>query len=270
MKNPLAYLKHIVKDPINTIAEADARKKEIMPWLYGSIALAVIPSVLGGAVEVLSFLTIFGMVGIFATMFFGFLLFVIKKAKDRFKALTCNQCNTLAEIKTPEDFAKYISYSVGQNVAVYKGVSHPSSNNGVVSEITASASATVQVEIELKCPNCGAVKKLLYTIVPFKCSAKQAKVAVRDVELVKMRLENAVKSVVAAYNDPDQRGNIGYTIHSKHNPKYDQRTKPTMGNDTIAYPRYNDVKIEYHKEADEMVCAFFLENQLDGKLSELK
>ena len=30
MKNPLAYLKHIVKDPVNTIAEADARKKEIM------------------------------------------------------------------------------------------------------------------------------------------------------------------------------------------------------------------------------------------------
>ena len=33
MKNPIAYLKHIVKDPINTIAEADARKKEIMPLI---------------------------------------------------------------------------------------------------------------------------------------------------------------------------------------------------------------------------------------------
>ena len=142
MKNPLTYLKHLVKDPINTIAEADARKKEIMPWLYGSIALAVIPSVLGGAVEALSFLTIFGMIGIFAIMFFAFLLFVIKKAKDRFKALTCNECNTLAEIKTPEDFAKYISFAIGKNVAVYNGISHPSSNNGVVSEITASANAT--------------------------------------------------------------------------------------------------------------------------------
>lgn len=270
MGNPIAYLKHLVKDPINTIAEADARKKEIMPWLYGSIALAVVPSVLGGAVDALSFLTIFGMIGIFATIFFGFLLFVIKKAKEKFKALTCNKCNKMAEIKTPEEFAKYVSYTVGKNEAVFKGISHPASNNGVVSEITASANATVQVEIELKCPHCGATKKLLYTIVPFKCSAKETKVAVRDVELVKMRLDNAVKSVVAAYNDPTQRENIGYTIHSKHNPKYDQRTKPTIGNDTVAYPRYNGVKINYHKDADEMVCAFFLENQLDGKISELK
>lgn len=268
MKNPLVFLKHIVKDPINTIAEADARKKEIMPWLYGSIALAVVPSVLGGAIEALSFLTIFGMIGIFATMFFGFLLFVIKKAKEKFKALTCNSCNTMAEFKTPEEFTKYVSYAIGKNEATYNGISHPSSNNGVVSEITASASASVNVAIDLKCPHCGNVKKLKYAIVPFKCSAKQAKVAVRDVELVKMRLENAVKSVVTAYNDPDKRGDIGYSIHSKHNPKYDQRSKPTMGNDTVAYPRYNDVKIEYHKDPEEMVVAFFLENQLDGKITE--
>ena len=269
MKNPLEQIKHLVKDPINTIPEAEARKKEIMPWLYGSIALAVVPSVLGGAISALSFLTIFGMIGIFATMFFAFLLFVIKKAKDRFKALTCNQCNTMAEIKTPEDFTKYVSYVAGANQAVYGGVSHPASNNGVVSEITASAKATVQVAIDLKCPHCGASKKLQYTIVPFKCSAKETKIAVRDVELVKTRIGTAVQSVVTAYNDPEQREKIGYTIHSKHNPKYDQRSKPTMGNDTVAYPRYNGVKIDYHKDVDEMVTAFFLENQLDGNLKEV-
>ena len=268
MKNPIAYLKHLVKDPINTIDEADARKKEIMPWLYGSIALAVVASVLGGAVSALAFLTIFGLIGIFATMFFAFLLFVIKKAKEKFKVLTCNQCNVMAEIKTAEQMSKYVSYAIGKNVAVYNGVRHPSSNNGVVSEITASASATVHVAIDLKCPHCGNVKKLNYTIVPFKCSAKEKKVPVRDVELVKTRLENAVKSVVDAYNNPEQHENIGYSIHSKYNPKYDQRTKPTMGNDTVAYPRYNDVKIDYHKDADEMVCAFFLENQIDGNITE--
>ena len=163
MKNPIAYLKHLVKDPINTIDEADARKKEIMPWLYGSIALAVVASVLGGAVSALAFLTIFGLIGIFATMFFAFLLFVIKKAKEKFKVLTCNQCNVMAEIKTAEQMSKYVSYAIGKNVAVYNGVRHPSSNNGVVSEITASASATVHVAIDLKCPHCGNVKKLNYT-----------------------------------------------------------------------------------------------------------
>jgi formate/nitrite transporter FocA (FNT family) len=66
MKNPLQHVKHLMKDPINTIAEANERKKEIMPWLYGSIALAVVPSVLGGAIDALGFLTIFGMIGFFA------------------------------------------------------------------------------------------------------------------------------------------------------------------------------------------------------------
>ena len=269
MKNPLSYLKHLVKDPITTIAEADARKKEIMPWLYGSIALAVVPSVLGGAIEALGFLMIFGMIGIFATMFFGFLLFVIKKAKEKFKALTCNSCNTMAEIKSPEEFAKYIAYTVGENKAVFKGVSHPASQNSVVSEIKATASATVDVEIALTCPHCGNLKHLKYTVVPFKCSEVEKKVLVRDVELVKSRLDAAMRSVVADYNDPDKRKDIGYTIHSKNNPKYELRTKPTIGNDTVAYPRYNGVKIDYHKDVEEMVEAFFLENQLDGKIVEI-
>ena len=46
MGNPIAYIKHLMKDPINTIAEADARKKEIMPWLFGSIGVAVVFSVI--------------------------------------------------------------------------------------------------------------------------------------------------------------------------------------------------------------------------------
>ena len=269
MKNPIVFLKHVVKDPINTIAEADARKKEIMPWLYGSIALAVIPSVLGGAISVLSFLTIFGLIGIFATMFFGFLLFVIKKAKEKFKALTCNKCNTMAEIKTSEEFVKYVAYTIGKNEAVFKGVSHPASQNGVVSEISARATATVAVEIDLTCPHCGNVKKLKYTVVPFKCSESEKKVPVRDVEMVKSRFETAMKSVVDDYNDPDKRKSIGYSIHSKKNPKYELRSKPTTGNDTVAYPRYNGVKIDYHKDVEEMVEGFFLENQLDGNIVEV-
>ena len=269
MKNPLAYLKHLVKDPINTIAEADTRKKEIMPWLYGSIALAVVPSVLGGAISALGFLTIFGIIGIFAVMFFGFLLFVIKKAKEKFQALTCNKCNVMAEIKTPEEFAKYVSYTVGENKAVYNGVSHPASQDGVVSEISAKASATVVVEIDLTCPHCGNVKKLKYTVVPFKCSESEKKVHVRDVEVVKSRLDSAMRSVVADYNAPEKRKNIGYSIHSKKNPKYELRSKATAGNDTVAYPRYNGVKIDYHKDVEEMVEIFFLENQLDGKIAEV-
>lgn len=263
MKNPLKQIKHMWKDPINTIDEANTRKKEIMPWLFGSIGLAVLGAGLSN-IDGLSFLMIFGLVGIFGVMAFGFLLFIIKKAKQKFTALTCNKCNVMAEIKTPEDFAKYVSYTVGKHEAEYLGISHPSSNNGVISKVEAKGSATVVVSIDLKCPHCGEVKRLHYTITPFKCSAVEEKVLVRDVEGVKSRLENAVKEVVRDYNDSDKRPTFPYSIHSKKSPDYENRNKAQVGTSWI--PRYNGVRIDYRKDVEEMVEAFFLENQLDGTI----
>ncbi len=266
MKNPINYLKHLLKDPINTLEEADARKKEIMPWLFGSIGVAVLFSVLDGILST-GFLMIFGMIGVFGVMFFGFLLFVIGKAKERFKVLTCDGCNTMAVIKTPEEFAQFVHYTVEKDEASYNGVSHPASNNGVVSKVEAKGSASAVVSIELKCPNCGKVRKLEYRITPFKCTYTQEKVLVRDVEAAKMRLETGVKEVVAAYNDPEKRKLIPYSIHSRNNPNYENRTKPQFANNHSAYPTYNGVKINYHKDVEEMVEQFFLENQLDGTIS---
>ena len=263
MKNPLQQIKHMVKDPINTIDEANTRKKEIMPWLFGSIGVAVLGAGLSN-INGLGFLMVLGLVGIFGVMLFGFLLFVIKKAKQKFQALTCDKCNVMAEIKTPEDFEKYVSYTVGEHVAEYRGISHPASNNGVISKVEAKGSATVAVSIDLKCPHCGEVKRLIYTITPFKCSAVEEKVAVSQVEVVKMRLENNVKEVVRDYNDLEKRASFPYSIHSKKNPNYENRTKAQVGTSYI--PRYNGVRIDYRKDVEEMVEAFFLENQLDGSI----
>ena len=74
MKKFLAYLKHLFKDPINTAAEADARKKELMPWLYGSIGVAVGGSLLSG-IGPLGFLLYVGMIGLDGAAVFGFLVF---------------------------------------------------------------------------------------------------------------------------------------------------------------------------------------------------
>ena len=154
MKNPFKHLKHMWKDPINTIDEANARKKEVLPWLIGAIVVTVLGVGLS-QIKGLDFLVIFAMVGVFAIMFFGFMLFIIMKAKQKFKALTCDKCHVMAEIKTPEDFAKYVSYTVGKHEATYLGVSHPGTDNGVIPKIEAKGSATVVVAIDLKCPHCG-------------------------------------------------------------------------------------------------------------------
>lgn len=267
MKKLLAKLKHMWKDPINTIEEADARKKEVMPWLYGSIGVAVLGCGLSN-VGPLDFLMIFGLIGVFGVMLFGFMLFVIKKAKEKFAALTCDKCNTMATIKTPEEYEAQVSYVYDVAFkAEYDGISHPQSNNGVVSEIRAKAHASVAILIDLKCANCGTAKRLEYVITPFKCSIIEKKVPVRDVELVKMRLENAVKEVVNDFNDLEKRVNIPFTIHSVHNPQYENRTKPQVGTgESVAFPHYNGVKIDYHRTPEEMIRGFFLENELNGKI----
>jgi len=42
VKNPIKQFVHLVKDPINTIEEAETRQKETTPWLFGSLGAAVL------------------------------------------------------------------------------------------------------------------------------------------------------------------------------------------------------------------------------------
>ena len=265
MKNPLTHLKHMWKDPINTIDEAKARKKEIMPWLYGAIGLAVLGAGLSN-IDGLGFFMIFGLVGIFGVMILGFLLFIIKKAMQKFQALTCSKCNVMAEIKTAEDFDKYVSYTIGAHNAEYLGISHPSSNNGVVSKVEAKGVATAAVSIKLKSPHCGEIKHLIYSMTPFRCSAKEENVRVGELADVKAQLASNVKKVISDYDNHEKRASIPYSIHSAKNPHFEQRFKGANG--PGAHPDYNGVRIDKFIDAEEVIEQFFLINQLDGKITE--
>ena len=262
MKKFFAKIKHIVKDPITTIAEADARKKEILPLLYVCIGIAVVPSVLGSLIPVLGFLMIFGVIGIFGCMFCGFLLFIIHKAKEKFKAFTCDNCKTMLDIHTAEEYAELVSYEILSSTTDFK-LSHPESKDGVVSNITARGTATVLMNVTFRCPQCGEFKSFKYQINPFSCEQEEKKVLVRDVELVKTRLETSVKAVLATYasEDPDNNKTIPYTIQSIYHPNYENREKLQLGSTT-----YNGVTIKYHRGVAEMVEGLFIRNELNGKI----
>ena len=264
MKNPINHIKHLMKDPLNSIAEVEARKKEIMPWLFGSIGVAVVFCILGNFV---SFLTIFGLVGVFATMFFGFLLFIANKVKARFKALTCEGCNTLIEIKTQEDFDTYVSYEIVSHGATFDGISHPSSSDGIVSSVTAKASASATVIITIKCPNCGKIKCLKYSISPFKCVAEEKKVPVLGLEAVKTRLQNDVVKVVDEYNDPATRNKIPFTVQSIHHPNFENKDKLGASG---AKESYGSVTITYHRTVEELVEGYFVRNELNGTIKAIE
>ena len=260
IKELLAWFKHIVKDPIKTIAEADARKKEIMPLLYVSIGVTVVFTVLNALLE-LGFFMIFALIGLIGIGFCAFLLFVISKAKTKFAALTCDGCNTMLDIDTKEDFLKYVSYEILSDTTKFN-LTHPSSNNGVVSSIRATGEGNAVLSVSFICPNCGKTKTFTYSIAPFKCQREQKNVRVADVELVKARLEDSVRKVLGVYAS-EERSKIPYTIQSIHHPDYENRTKPQVG----AGPDYEGVTIRYHREIDEMVEGLFIHNELNGTIT---
>lgn len=267
MKNPLAYLKHIVKDPINTIAEADARKKEIMPLLYGSLgalAVGLILQVIG--LDFMMFLTFIGAIG---AAFCGFLFMVISSAKKRFETLTCGKCNFLAEFKTPEEFAKYIAFNVEKDEAKFTGYSGSKEpNNGVYSLVKVSASSSAVLSVDMTCPNCGEVKHLRYSAAPFKCHIEHKNVSVRDYANVRRSMEELVQSVVNDYNNPETKKNIPYTFHSSKNPNFEDRYSFKGANGANAHPDYMGVRVDYHKDVEEMLEHNFVLRELQGTLSD--
>lgn len=268
MKNPLTYLKHIVKDPINTIAEADARKKEVMPLLYGSLGVLALGLILQLAAK-LDFMAALSFIGLAGAAFCAFLLSIISGAKKRFEGLTCDKCHTLAEIKTPEAFAKYISYTVEKDEAVFKGYSgNKEPTNGVYSLVKFSGSSNAVVSVQLTCPHCGEVKHLRYSAEPFKCHAEATKVGALAFPTTKMTLENAVRTAVNDYNNPDKKASIPYSLHSSKNPHFEERTTFKGANASGARPDYMGARIDFHKDVEEMLEHYFVLNELNGSLTD--
>ena len=267
MKNPLAYLKHIVKDPVTTIAEADTREAEILPLFYGSAGVLLVGIILQIAAK-LDFMAVFSFIGLAGTAFCIFLFSILESARQRFESLTCDSCNILAQIQTEEDFCKYISFAVEKDEATFKAGQHPkvTPTNGVHSYVSVSASASAVVSVALTCPHCGEVKYLRYCATPLKCHVERKNVRVVDYELVHQAMETAVLTVVNDYNNPDKKTLIPYSIQSTKNPYFNERTTFKGANAGGAHPEYMGVRIDYRKDVEEMLLHYFSLNELNGSL----
>ena len=121
-------------------------------------------------------------------------------------------------------------------------------------------------KIVITCPKCGKKRTLVYSITPFKIERKEKKVGALVAPQVKMQLEAAVTEVANDYKN-GKGDEIPFSIHSVHNPKYAEKTKPQAHNNDVAFPVYKGVKIMYHRTVAELVRGFFLENELNGSIS---
>ena len=266
MKNPISYLKHIVKDPINTIAEANFRQKEILPLFYVSLGVLALGIILQLAAN-LEFMAAVSFIGLVGVAFCGFLFWVIKKAKERFRGLTCSKCNTLAEIKTPEDFAKYISFTVESDEAIFKGYSgNKEPTDGVYSLVKYAGSSKAVVSVDLTCPHCGEVKHLKYTCKPFECHAEAKKVGALRFQEVASSLETAVRNAVNDYNNHDKKESIPYTYQSTKNPHYEAQPKGRVLGSSEVHIDYMGAKIDFHQDVEEMLEHYFTIPMINGTL----
>ena len=173
----------------------------------------------------------------------------------------------MASFQNIEEFKKYVTYTIVGGKAKYKGAKHTVINQGIDAIVEAQADASAIVYISLTCPHCGTTKQLEYYITPFICSKREEKVSIRDVEVLKSRFERLVKEVVEVFNDPLRHHEIPYTIHSVNHPNYEERGKLQLDSSKV-YGYYNGVKIEYHRDVEELVEGFFVHNEINGKIIE--
>ena len=165
-KNPIQWIKHVVKDPVNTVEEANARKKEIMPVLIASGAATAVSVLLGSLIE--SVRTIFEVIAFLALAvlaFSVFLLFILKKTKQKFADLECPNCHSRIEYS---DSVKIIDEKRTLNI---KTTTQANRTAGIDLKVEGTEYTTVT--IRCKCQKCGAEKEFTTKFRTIKCERSE-------------------------------------------------------------------------------------------------
>ncbi len=156
----IGYLKHVIKDPVNSIEEIETRKKELKPLLKwsliiigGAFAFIIVFSLLARLFKfgvpsfVTMLITLVAFVGCIGVVIYLFMGFVLKKGKEKFILLECPSCH--ARITYDDE---RVGYKV---LNEYTKKETKQTNNRITVEQTTYA----HVEINCICQECGAEKK---------------------------------------------------------------------------------------------------------------
>ena len=151
------YFKHLVKDPVKTVPEAKARKKEVQKILLISLGLSLGGMILDSLVlrKLLGTSSAYGVIstilkiptaiGFIGVIFSGFLLVIVGKVLNNLKDLECPNCK---EQITDTDSVKYSILRQWEERKV-----DSSSNN-----IHVTQTVKALVSISCVCQNCGTEK----------------------------------------------------------------------------------------------------------------
>ena len=247
MKKFFAYIKHLWKDPVNSIAEIEERKKQLKPFLWGGIAAAIASSLLT-LVQVTAISTIGSLLSFLALIVVvasGFLLWVMNKGKKKYEMLTCDECHELIRY-TEADYKNYVSFSVVDK-SFNVNASARNTDKGAVVEAKGEEYTTAEVTI--RCPKCNTVKKFRYSVRTFNCVVSETVPPIRATD-VKYRLIEATQNL--------------------YDTKYDSIsvTKTEPGKITLS-EKVNGITIKYKRTIEDLIEGYFAKNELNGTLTKL-
>ncbi len=153
------YFKRL-KKPINSVEEGEPILKETKMYFFILLACGVVFSILSQIPHVGTIFTIFGFVFLCVAIYFGYMLYALKRVLKRFENLHCKECNT----------------ELGKEDVTWKEINRrwTDENNG------SRAEATLHLTIQFvgKCPKCGKTKIFTECLKSGKISASQY--SVRD------------------------------------------------------------------------------------------
>ncbi len=101
---------------------------------------------------------------------------------------------------------------------------------------------------------------------PFSCHIEKKNVGAGEYVALRSVMESTVRTVVDDYNNPEKKCNIPYTFHSAKNPNFENRYKFKGANAADAHPNYMGVRVDYHKDIEEMLEHNFVFRELQGSL----
>ena len=246
------------KDPVKTPDQLKERRAQ----LWSSLLLFVIAGVVLLAMQVIPVVgLVFGLLGAAAALLALFTIVHIlslRKIAARFANLTCDNCNHLLDIDTHEQYKELVFYKVvSHDVDISR--SEIADEEGVFYSLTVSATAKAELEVSFKCPACGTIKTYTHKLEPFRAEIMESKVHRRNVKQVMSDMEEAIWKIKVKY--VLNHAELPYTINSVHHPDYGKK----IDNKCIVRPMVDNVVINYHRDIEEMVEGYFVNNEAIGK-----
>lgn len=159
----------MAKEPVKSSVEVKERKKQILPFMYLFVLLTLVFAVVAVLVDALSFLPVIPVLGV---VYCGFLLWVLKKAAEKFGDIECDACKTLIT------FGDNVKFEVTNRRFEVKREEKKIEKDGIPVEATIAAKGTehITVAVACKCQACGAEKSFNHDFVSIRCNKTGVKV----------------------------------------------------------------------------------------------